>query len=333
MTPDRRPSPFPTYYGEFADTASMALALLGEDVREGPRPAVDPAQRSMLARGALGDLNVAVGRFGQGIAQSHVTRDMHTFVFPTDATAVRQVSGRSLGHGQIFHFQPNAPTHSASLGDMPWAFGLITVPLGALAAGGPHATGLDPGVPLDADRMFQPPPHALDRLLGLMNDVVRVVRDTPWITARPEPSAALAGTLIEALLACLTEGLALPDRAALRRHRQIVTRFEDLLRERPEEMLSLSAICAALGVAERTLSLACQEFLGQGPMQYARARRLDLVRLRLLAADPAETQVTDVAMHYGFWELGRFAHAYRLRFGERPSQTLRRDGPVHAEIA
>jgi AraC-like DNA-binding protein len=182
MTPDRRPSPFPTYYGDFADPSSMARALLGEDVREGPRPAVDPALRSTLARGAL----------------------------------------------------------------------------------------------------------------------------------------------IEALLACLTQGLALPDRAALRRHRQIVTRFENLLRERPEEMLSLSAICAALGVAERTLSLACQEFLGQGPMQYARGRRLDMVRLRLLAADPAQTQVTDVAMHYGFWELGRFAQAYRLRFGERPSQTLRR---------
>jgi transcriptional regulator GlxA family with amidase domain len=89
-------------------------------------------------------------------------------------------------------------------------------------------------------------------------------------------------------------------------------------------MLSLSAICTAVGVAQRTLGLACQEFLGQGAMQYAPGRRLDLVRERLLASDPAATQITSVATHYGFWKLGRFAQAYRIRFGERPSETLRR---------
>lgn len=333
MTPDRRPSPFPTYYGDFADTASMTMALLGNEVREGPRPAVDPALRSTLARGALGPLNVAIGRFGQGIPQSNVTEDMHTFVFATEPGVVRRVSGRVLGYREIFHFRPMAPTHSVSPDGMPWPFGLITVPLGELAADGPHAVGVDPGVPLDADRTFRAPPQAMARLVGLMGDIARIIREAPWVIGRPAPAAALSGSVIEALLACLTQGLALPDRAALRRHGQIAARFQGLLRERPEEMLTLSAICGALGVAERTLNLACQEFLGQSAMQYARARRLDLVRLRLLAADPATTQVTDVAMHYGFWELGRFAQAYRLRFGERPSQTLRRDGPVHAEIA
>ena len=84
-------------------------------------------------------------------------------------------------------------------------------------------------------------------------------------------------------------------------------------------------ICAAVGVARRTLNLACLEFLGQGATQYARARRLDHVRAALLTSDPRVTQVTKVAMDFGFWELGRFAQAYRVRFGERPSDTLRRN--------
>jgi transcriptional regulator GlxA family with amidase domain len=78
-------------------------------------------------------------------------------------------------------------------------------------------------------------------------------------------------------------------------------------------------------VAQRTLNLACQEFLGESAVQYARNRRLDRVHERLLASDPATTLVTSVATQYGFWELGRFAKAYRLRFGERPSETLRRN--------
>jgi transcriptional regulator GlxA family with amidase domain len=113
-------------------------------------------------------------------------------------------------------------------------------------------------------------------------------------------------------------------RAALGRHRQIVARLEQVMHERPEEMLSAADLCASVGVAQRTLNLACQEFLGQGAMQYAPARRLDHVRDTLLMSDPGETFVTGVAMRFGFWELGRFAQAYRARFGERLLETLRR---------
>jgi AraC-like DNA-binding protein len=34
--------------------------------------------------------------------------------------------------------------------------------------------------------------------------------------------------------------------------------------------------------------------------------------------------VTDIAMHFGFWHLGRFAGTYATMFGCTPSETRRR---------
>ena len=48
-----------------------------------------------------------------------------------------------------------------------------------------------------------------------------------------------------------------------------------------------------------------------------------LARRALRAADPRRTTVSAIALDCGFWELGRFAVAYRRTFGESPSDTLR----------
>ena len=278
----------------------------------------------MFARALLGEVSLGVGRFAQGAPQRAEMSDSHTFMFPTEPGLVRRVSGRALGGDHIVHFRPHAETVATSPAGMAWAFGILIVPGQALATHAPAFAGFDFAGALPNDRIFTAPGPALARLIALTHDAARITRDMPWIIEAEEPARALGDTLLEALLLSLAHAELRHHRGAPERHRQIVARFEDLLDERPEEMLSLAAICAATGVAERTLSLACQEFLGQSAVSYARGRRLDLVRLTLLASDPATTQVTAVAMQYGFWELGRFAGAYRLRFGERPSDTLRR---------
>jgi transcriptional regulator GlxA family with amidase domain len=111
--------------------------------------------------------------------------------------------------------------------------------------------------------------------------------------------------------------------AGNRRHDLIVTRFEEFLEANPNKPLYLPEICAAIEVAERTLRVACEEHLGMGPIRYLALRRMHLARRALLQAKPSIT-VTHVATDHGFWELGRFAVAYRALFGESPSETLHR---------
>jgi AraC-like DNA-binding protein len=87
--------------------------------------------------------------------------------------------------------------------------------------------------------------------------------------------------------------------------------------------ITLADIAIAAGVPERTLHDAYCRFEGVSPMQALRDIRLDRVRAQLHAAGPAGN-VTAIALGAGFTHLGRFAQAYAARFGERPSETLRR---------
>ena len=76
------------------------------------------------------------------------------------------------------------------------------------------------------------------------------------------------------------------------------------------------------GVSERTLRSAFHDVLGVSPKQWALRQRLAAAREALSAAAPGTTTVTEIAMSYGFFELGRFAGRYRMVFGEMPSETL-----------
>ncbi|WP_158554896.1 AraC family transcriptional regulator [Methylovirgula sp. 4M-Z18] len=308
----------------------MAQAIRGTmSWTNGPHPLGRAAKNfhASLAGAVFDGLSIAIGKFTVAISQSGVTANGHTFMFAIEPGTVRRVSGRDLFGDHIFHLRPNARMVTSSPTGWPWASGVISMSFDLLAARGLELAGVEHVASLDDDRMFLVPETAMAKLVGLTHDISRIIRETPWIIAAPQSAKALSGALLDTLLFCLLHSRLKLDRAALGRHRQIVARFERALEERPEDMLSVGDICAAVGVAERTLNLACQEFLGESAMQYARKRRLDRVRERLLASDPAATLVTGVAMQYGFWELGRFAQAYRVRFGERPSETLQRKTP------
>jgi Helix-turn-helix domain len=69
-----------------------------------------------------------------------------------------------------------------------------------------------------------------------------------------------------------------------------------------------------------------------GPIRYLTLYRMHQVRNALLFADASNTNVTRVAMEYGFCELGRFSVAYRSFFYEWPCETLSRARPYHSTM-
>ena len=136
--------------------------------------------------------------------------------------------------------------------------------------------------------------------------VGQLAKTTPDILSLPEVARALEQELILVMIRCLTEGCSLGMTSGGRRHDMIIARFEEFLDTHPGRPLYLTEICAAIGVAERTLRVACEEHLGMGPIRFLSLRRMHLVRRALRRGDPSTTTVTRVATDHGFWEFGRF---------------------------
>lgn len=164
------------------------------------------------------------------------------------------------------------------------------------------------------------------------------------VIARREPLRHLIGELGPALVDDRVVG---PMRTALNRRLAIVVldtfpirnrgddvpvanRLRDAIRyveRHAAERPAVSEIAAACGLSQRGLQDVFARTLDSTPHRFLREHRLDRVRSELLRAgddrSPSADGVALVARKWGFTNPGRFATAYRERFGEDPAATRR----------
>ena len=105
---------------------------------------------------------------------------------------------------------------------------------------------------------------------------------------------------------------------------RLVQQAEALALASVDEPLHVSTLCHIMGVSERTLRKAFHRVHGIPPCRRLRMLRLSHARRALLSAHGTLAKVTEIAMSFGFAELGRFSVEYKKAFGESPSQTLYR---------
>ena len=185
--------------------------------------------------------------------------------------------------------------------------------------------------------IFGPSSGAMERLMRLHAEAGHLAEHAPQVIAEPKSARGLEQALIAAMADCLSmTDRGSPEAANSGRRAVIMKRFLAVLEADPDRVLHGPEICKKIGTSSRTLSTCCNEVLGMSPHRYLRVRQLNLARRALALADPAKATVTEIATAHGFWELGRFAVAYRALFGERPSATLQhtpRDGGNSVELA
>ncbi|HEX8343502.1 MAG TPA: AraC family transcriptional regulator [Actinoplanes sp.] len=102
-----------------------------------------------------------------------------------------------------------------------------------------------------------------------------------------------------------------------------VRRAVEAVRAEPELPFTVADLAGISGTSVRSLQEGFRRHVGMAPMAYLQHVRLERVHETLRQADPARTTVAEVAYRWGFAHLGRFARAYRHRYGRAPSETLR----------
>jgi AraC-like DNA-binding protein len=275
-------------------------------------------------------IQIDLGRLWLQQGRENLPRIFHTALSPKRApisffTRSSKASvyhaGVEVSSGDIIVNGSGATYHRRTSGPCEWASMSLTPE--HLADAGRAILGRDVAAP-SLGRVTRPAAALTERLSSLHMQAAQLAKAAPEALAHPETSRALEQSLVHAMMACLCDVASGDAGSRWRHHSAIMMRFEELLAANSDRPMYLTDICAATGASERTLRVCCEEHLGMGPIKYLWLRRMHLARRAIVLADPAQATVTRIASDHGFWELGRFAVAYRALFGESPSASLRR---------
>src|SRR5208283_1508948 len=313
---------------KFTDPYPYQEAIRGADVTVVPMVRGD--FRAEITRIGFPQ-QLSASRFSQSLPTIRVTAMrswMAAIGFLTESNQpAMRYGGVDLSSDEIIVYAPETSIHSRTSAEC--RYGTITLSPDVLAATARTLTGRDISPRADT-YCIRPNPHRFARLRRLHSAAGSLAATSPDALSHLEITHALEEGLKHATIMCLTDGERFELRRGGRHHVLTMMRLEEFFATHHDRPVYLSEICAAANVSENTLRLCCREHLGMGPVRYLWLRRMHLARSALLLAREGGAAVTSIAMAHGFWELGRFAVAYRGLFGEAPLATLRRlaDAPA-----
>jgi AraC-like DNA-binding protein len=153
------------------------------------------------------------------------------------------------------------------------------------------------------------------RLLRLFTDALhrRDATILQPIVAEPLCHALVTGLLLVSEHR-YADALRAPAASCRPRHVKLAL---DAIHERPDRAHTTASLAALAGVGVRTLQDGFRQHVGVPPMAYL--RRLRLTRAHDDLRSGRAATVAEAAQNWGFSHLGRFAAAYRAKYGVLPS--------------
>lgn len=283
----------------------------------------------LVSFATVGALSLVYIRYGAPVAvDAFPTRNRFTLTVPLGPM---KVSGAAEQVAATFHtgFALFQEQHTMMLPDPLAGALVISTTMSRLEE---HLTSLT-GRAADRTIRFLPPsegrtagpPELLESSWQL---VCRTLSSVPSggpaaLVERQLEEVLLSGILLSLPHTCSSE-LAGEVRTGL--SGDVVERARKWLEEHYEEPVTVHDLAAAMNLSVRQLQHLFRERYGKAPIEVLRDVRYRQARQLLMRPRPsgAAPTVAAVAHRCGFTHLSRFSISYRQRFGESPSETVRR---------
>jgi AraC-like DNA-binding protein len=295
------------------DVAAMALALSdglqGEYVQLESRAFI--GRWTTLRSGAMtvqfASQNIAVAR------RLRTPPNRWGFIVPLSVPASARWNGHPVSPDDLIVCPPSSDCLAFDPGSTHYA--VLTVPFTSpavaasisLASSGPESTAVSCG--------------SYGR--ELRDQLVRI-RERIDLDSSAPPSR-WGSELAAVLLRCIRQAVTPRGDGRVTDFRsRTVRRAEAFVRSHISEGVSIAQLSTVAGVSERSLRNAFYDVYTTSPKRYITLWQLHQVRRTLQTNGGAAATVTNAATCHGFFELGRFAAAYKSLFGETPSETLQR---------
>ncbi len=101
-----------------------------------------------------------------------------------------------------------------------------------------------------------------------------------------------------------------------------IVKAREMLHANIANIYKISDLVDELQSSSRTIQHSFKTKLGITPKQYLSNLKLNAIREELIKSDPVQTNISNIALKYGFFNASHFACEYKKMFNETPSTTL-----------
>tara|TARA_R110002126_G_scaffold16961_9_gene67003 strand:+ start:3952 stop:4956 length:1005 start_codon:yes stop_codon:yes gene_type:complete len=275
--------------------------------------------------GTLGFNEMAYSMFGEGEAAVHVPNMSNIYLCEVNLggrMAVGQTRATTpFRPGEIYMINANAP-HTKI-----WQTDGHQMMIRIDRTDMESALERRIGMPVRDPLMFDPSPQAAAGAVGTLAKMIELLgtdleREESFFVGPGGMDAkqVLLDLMLNALPHNYSHVLSGSPPGLRPRHVRHAAAF---IHDHSAEPIGLDDLVRAGGVGKRSLHAGFRKYYGVPPMVYLRNVRLDMARLRLKQLGTGDVSVTEIAFECGFTHPSKFAAAYKDRFGELPSVTLR----------
>lgn len=223
---------------------------------------------------------------------------------------------RSLAPGELLMLNPNVPfdlTYSDSYEKF-----IVKLPARIIArvCSENHWRYPSEGV------RFSPVHHSeqLDGFLGLLSLVCQEAESDQSTFHVQEHYAKIVVSKLLGLPGCNV------SREPLEAACQSFSRLEEFIEKNIKQDISLEQLANLAHMSVHSLYALFEKHAGTTPNRFIRQRKLEAIYNQLSDPQAGVSNITAIALDYGFMHLGRFSSYYKNALGELPSDTLRRRG-------